>query len=40
MDSLGPNTKYFLDDYRVLLWQPEWLDMANPQDEEKEKSKN
>ena len=25
IDSLGGNKAYFLDDFRLLTWQPSWL---------------
>ena len=28
LDNLGANAHYKLDDYRVLLWQPMWLNMV------------
>ena len=29
MDEIGSNRVYWLDDFRVVLWQPTWLDMVN-----------
>lgn len=29
MDEVGGNRVYWLDDYRVVLWQPLWLDIIN-----------
>ena len=38
MDKLGSNIRIYLDDYKVMLWQPTWLDMVLnvdiPDDEE------
>lgn len=36
MDKYGGNKAYFLDDFRVLTWQPTWL----PIDHRKSKSEN
>ena len=29
MDEIGGNRVYWIDDYRVVLWQPMWLDIIN-----------
>jgi hypothetical protein len=28
LDALGGNAKYTIGNYRVIVWQPEWLDMV------------
>ena len=28
LDKLGSQVRIFLDDYKVMLWQPTWLDMV------------
>lgn len=28
IDKLGSSIRIFLDDYKVMLWQPTWLDMV------------
>jgi len=32
LDELGTNAIYNISDYRILIWQPEWLDMVRKQD--------
>ena len=27
IDELGSNKVYWLDDFRLFMWQPPWLDM-------------
>ena len=29
LDKIGTNAEYRLDDYRVIIWQPMWLDMVH-----------
>jgi folate-binding protein YgfZ len=29
LDKIGANAEYRLDEYRVLIWQPTWLDMVH-----------
>ena len=29
LDKIGANAEYKLDDYRVIIWQPMWLDMVH-----------
>ena len=29
MDEVGGNRVYWIDDYRVVLWQPMWLEVIN-----------
>jgi|TARA_B110000305_G_C19280131_1_gene558820 hypothetical protein len=41
LDNLGANAHYKLDDYRVLLWQPMWLNMVlHNNDEDSPKDEN
>jgi hypothetical protein len=29
LDKIGANAEFKMDDYRVILWQPMWLDMVH-----------
>ena len=29
LDKIGANAEYRLDDYRVIIWQPTWIDMVH-----------